>query len=378
MEAVGQLAGGVAHDFNNILTATLMQLDLLRREEGIAAELDAALADLQQQARRAADLTRSLLLFSRRQVMQVRPIDLNILLDQMLRMLRRVLGETITIEFRSLGRPAWIEADPGMVEQVAMNLCVNARDAMPRGGRLAIAIDSVTLDEADARRNPDACPGRFMRLAVSDSGMGMDEATMSRIFEPFFSTKEPGKGTGLGLATAFGIVQQHRGWIEVESAPGAGTTFRVFFPAAREQAVADTEHEATAARIPGGTETILLVEDEASVRRLMVDALSILGYRVLEAADGPAAIRRWEEHDGRIDLLISDLVMPGGMSGFDVAENLRTRVPELKVIIISGYSAGVAARHHQPSGAVTLLQKPCGAKAVARAVRECLDGRTAQ
>ena len=375
MEAIGQLAGGVAHDFNNILAAMLMQLGLLRLEPKLTPELVAALDQLGKGANRAATLTRQLLTFSRRQMLQMKPLDLNELLADLLKMLRRILGEHIDLVVEGQAAPLWIEADAGMVEQVVMNLCVNARDAMPQGGRLTIKTESFTLDATAAQTRHGAQPGTFVCLTVADTGCGMDEATQTRMFEPFFTTKEIGKGTGLGLATAYGIVRQHLGWIEVDSKLGQGSVFRVFLPARKKASPGlpdPAAPEVTAT--PHGKETILVVEDDEAVRSVAVRCLRRLGYRVLEAFNGVEALQRWNEHDGRIDLLLTDKVMPDGMNGLELAERLRQMSRNLKVIVSSGYSLDMTRPGAWSDQGIRFLAKPYELEALAVMVRTSLDG----
>ncbi len=371
MEAVGQLAGGVAHDFNNILAASLMQLGLLLYDPNLSPKMRSALKELEAGANRAASLTRQLLMFSRRQVMQVKPLDLNGLLADLVKMLRRLLGEHIDLVYHGETGDAWIEADKGMMEQVVMNLCVNARDAMPDGGRLAIGTREISISDTAGRTNPDARPGQYICLSVADNGCGMDEATLKRAFEPFFTTKEIGKGTGLGLATVFGIVKQHQGWIDVESQVGKGTVFRIYLPARIEASEDDTT--VVTSVIPRGQETILVVEDNDILRELTLDWLRQLGYRVLAAANGVEALKCWNQHGGRISLLLTDMVMPEGMSGLELAEQLRQMNSALKVIITSGYSLEIARRNVPAKRGVIYLSKPYEGSALAKAVRDCLD-----
>jgi signal transduction histidine kinase/DNA-binding response OmpR family regulator len=374
MEAVGQLAGGVAHDFNNILTGMMLHLGLLQNSPLLPPGMQEPLRELEGQAQRAAALTRQLLLFSRRQVMQTSPLDLRQLLDNMLKMLRRLLGETIAIEFAPPPALPLVQADAGMLEQVVMNLCVNARDAMPQGGRLIMALQEAEISPQEAQRNSEARPGRFVRLCVTDTGCGMNEKTLVRIFEPFFTTKEPGKGTGLGLATVFSIVKQHQGCVTVSSAPGVGSTFCVYWPVSTAQNSAESSPQAPA-HASGGTESILLVEDEQSVRDLTARALRNRGYRVLEAANGPEALRVWEQSGQRIDLLFSDVVMPQGLSGLDLARQLRVRKPDLKVILFSGYSNEAIAADRGLGKEMAYLSKPCSQETMVKTVRDCLDAK---
>jgi CheY-like chemotaxis protein len=311
-------------------------------------------------------------MFSRRQIIQVKPVDLNEVLRNLLKMLRRVLGEAISLEFRNEARRLWIEADSGMIEQVVMNLCVNSRDAMmPGGGTLTIETRFVEFGAEAARTHPDARPGKFVCLSVTDVGSGMDAIVMQRIFEPFFTTKEAGKGTGLGLATVYAIAKQHLGWIEVSSQVGKGTTFRVYFP--EMVAAAPVESEALDPQRLRGHETILVVEDEAAVRRMAVMSLQWFGYNVIEAATGPEAIRLWSRHQAEIDLLFTDMVMPEGMNGLDLAQRLRGTKPALKVIISSGYSTEIMESGVPAGLGIAYMPKPYEATALVRAVRKCLD-----
>jgi two-component system, cell cycle sensor histidine kinase and response regulator CckA len=329
------------------------------------------LEELEAEAGRAANLTRQLLLFSRRSVMQVKPATLNEVVANLLKMLRRLIGEHITVEWQPQPGLPLVEADLGMLEQVIMNLTINARDAMPRSGQLTLSTCAMELEEEDIKLHPDGRPGRFVCLSVADTGFGMDSNTLGRIFEPFFTTKEAGKGTGLGLATVYGIVAQHKGWIEVESEPGKGSTFHVYLPMMSETAKA----EKVAAREPvsRGNETILLVEDEQRVRQTIRQCLNTLGYRVLEARTANEALELWNRHGAQIDLLLTDMVMPDGMTGLELAEKLRAQRASLKVIISSGYSAEIVQQGHPAQSGVFYLPKPYVASALAAAVRKCLD-----
>ena len=372
MESVGQLAGGIAHDFNNILAAMMMNLSLLDSDPNLTAAMGESVQELTHEAKRAANLTRQLLLFSRRQIAQRKVLDLNEVLDNLLKMLRRLLGEHIELLPRAGNTPLWIEADPGMMEQVVMNLCVNARDAMPKGGRLVLKTQRADVDEPHAQRHAEARPGGFALLAVEDQGCGMDERTLARIFEPFFTTKDVGKGTGLGLATVYGIVKQHGGWVEVETLLGRGTVFRVYLPLVNKT-VASPAAEPGPEQLVGGSETILLVEDEPNVRGATAIFLRHLGYTIWEATNGLEALRLWREHGHRIRLLFTDMVMPEGMTGLDLTEQLRTQQPGLPVIISSGYSVELLGPHGRTAAGITYLPKPCEPAALARKVRECLE-----
>ena len=372
LEAIGQLAGGVAHDFNNILAVILMQSELITKRGGLPEPAREGIQQIRAAAERAANFTRQLLLFSRRQVMQPRDLDLNEVVTNLAKMLRRIIGEDVHLELHLHPAPLMTRADAGMLEQVLLNLAVNARDAMPEGGRLIIETTTREFTAEEAAALPDAQPGRYVGLRVSDTGCGIPPEILPRIFEPFFTTKEPGKGTGLGLATVFGIVKQHGGCLQVASEPGRGTTFEVFLPALAETAAAAS---ATASRPAprGGTETLLLVEDDSEVRALTRATLERHGYRVLEAPDGLAAIELWRQHCEAVALLLTDLVMPGGLNGRDLARRLRADRPQLKVIYTSGYSAELAGRELNPGPGEAFLQKPSAPELLLETVRRCLD-----
>ena len=373
MEAVGQLAGGIAHDYNNILTATLMQLGLLATHPEATPAIRAGVDELEKMAQRSASLTRQLLTFSRRQVVQIKVFDLNESIDNLVKMLRRLLGEHIELTLAKSARPMWIEGDPGMVEQVVTNLCVNARDAMmPRGGRLSLATEEVTLDASAPAANPESRPGSFIRLTVEDTGCGMDAMTIEHIFEPFFTTKELGKGTGLGLATVYGIAKQHHGWVEVSSEPERGSRFRVYFPVAAKVVPLPAPTAPVDARRHTGC--VLIVEDEETVRFIASRALQRSGYRVLEAIDGPDAIRLWSRHATEIDLLFSDMVMPNGLSGVDLARRFRAERPELKVVITSGYSMNLAKEGLPAGPDIAYLAKPYEVAGLTRLMHQTLEG----
>jgi signal transduction histidine kinase/integral membrane sensor domain MASE1 len=366
MEAVGRLAGGVAHDFNNLLTVITgrSQLLLSRLPSGDRLRRDIAL--VQQAAERAAGLTRQLLAFSRKQVLEPKVLDLNAVVTNIGNMLRRLIGEDIHVVTDLAPRLGRVQADPGQLEQVIVNLAVNARDAMPDGGRLTIETASVELDGDFARRHPGASAGPHVMLAVADTGIGMDAVTLSQIFEPFFTTKERGRGTGLGLSTVYGIVQQHHGFIVVESKPGQGTTFKIYLPSV-EGAVEVVETRGALTGSPRGSETVLLVEDEDEVRALAREVLEVNGYAVLEAANGGGALQISQRHPGPIHALLTDVVMPQ-ISGKELAQRLSLLRPDLKVLYMSGYTGdGVL----EPGRA--FLQKPFTPEALASKLRDLLD-----
>jgi two-component system cell cycle sensor histidine kinase/response regulator CckA len=374
LESIGQLAAGVAHDFNNILTVIQGYSDhLLARYDGDVA-LTNPLTQICTAAKRASTLTRQLLMFSRKQILQPKIIDLNAVLRNLSNMLVRLLGEDIAVETRYATALPALEADVGMIEQVIMNLAVNARDAMRKGGQLRITTATVEVDSMQAQQHPDARVGQAICLTVSDTGHGMDRKTLGRIFEPFFSTKEVGKGTGLGLATVYGIVKQHQGWIEVKSEVGAGATFQIFLPAAGKPLEPVAEAAAAPAAAKGRHETILLVEDEAIVREWVKEILEKCDYQVVEAAHGVEALKVWDEQNGKIDLLITDMIMPEGLTGGDLARQLKIRQPHLKVIYTSGYSSEIVSNEAGlPAG--PFLPKPYASPQLAQLVRDCLDAK---
>ncbi len=372
MEAVGQLSGGVAHDFNNLLTVIMGNLGLIRATGRTTPELDEPLLAISRAADRAANLTRQLLAFSRQQVMQTEDLDLNEVVANIAAMMRRLLGEPIEIQLGYAPQALMVNADPSMLEQVILNLCLNARDAMPHGGRLSLNTEVIEVDEASARKNVDARSGTFARLAVTDTGTGILPENLSRIFEPFFTTKEVGKGTGLGLASVYGIVQQHRGWVEVQSEPGHGATFQVFLPLLPTPQELPSE-PVKAAGIPGGTETILLVEDDTAVKMVAQITLTRLGYLVLSASTGNEALQIWQTHKSEIRLVLTDMVMPEGLSGRDIAERFKQDNPGIRIIFMSGYNANIAGTRFPQSGGDTFLGKPFEIEVLANTVRRCLD-----
>jgi two-component system cell cycle sensor histidine kinase/response regulator CckA len=371
MEAVGQLAGGVAHDFNNLLTVIggrcYLMLGKLGPDDALRREVEL----VRGAAERAARLTHQLLAFSRKQVLEPRVLDLNETVTGIEPLLRRLIGEDIEISVACGAELGRVKADAGQVEQVILNLAVNARDAMPQGGRLVLETANVTVDERAARRVPDLAPGCYVVLSVTDSGHGMDAATRAQIFEPFFTTKEVGKGTGLGLATVYGIVKQSGGFIEVESEPGRGASFKVYLPRV-EEAVAVPEP----AKAPGtlrGSETVLLVEDDESLRTFAREILTVQGYVVLEATSPADALRIQETHPGRIHLLLTDVVMPE-MNGRQLAERLKIARPDMVVLFMSGYTgAALGDRGEVAEFTGHLLPKPFTPDGLSRRVRDVLD-----
>jgi CheY-like chemotaxis protein len=363
----------VAHDFNNMMTVIQGHSGMLLAKSNLAPELLDGANAIYFAAERAATLTRQLLMFSRKNVMQPKSLDLRKVVSDLSKMLQRLLGETISLEFNPPPELPLVQADTGMVEQVIMNLAVNARDAMAKGGTLTISTNPVEVSETYVQTHPEARLGVFVCLRVSDTGCGMDPGTMARIFEPFFTTKEVGKGTGLGLATVYGIVKQHEGWIEVSSEVARGTTFNVFFPATSEPVKAPPPDTAHTTRVRGGHETILVVEDEPVLRDMAHLILQDCGYQVLEAGAGAEALQVWERHPGGIDLVLTDVVMPGGMSGRELAVRLLASQPQLKIIFTSGYNVDETNTDFFRRGGATFLQKPYTRIVLAKAVRETLD-----
>jgi len=372
MEAIGQLAAGVAHDFNNLLTVIQGYTQLLlavQQPGGMGRE---ALEKIIGATQRAAGLTSQLLTFSRKQVAQPKAVDLNKVVTNVTGMLRPLLGENIRLNLRPAATLPAIMADAAMLEQVLVNLAVNARDAMPKGGDLIVSTFTAEIDESYLKCRAQASAGAFVCLQVSDSGMGMDAATMERIFEPFFTTKGVGKGTGLGLATVYGIVKQHRGWVEVASQIGMGTTFKVFIPAVKSSAQ-HTDFIQNPETVRGGNETILVVEDEPALRELVTKVLRTYGYQVLEAAHGKDAIRVWRDTAIKPSLLLTDMMMPEGMTGWELAAKIRTESPDVKVLFTSGYSPEIFGTDVQFDARSNFLPKPYHPRLLARTVRSCLD-----
>ncbi len=369
MEAVGRLAGGVAHDFNNLLTVMLgysnLLLDQLAENPLLHQEVD----EIKRAATRAAGLTQQLLAFSRKQVLALRVVDLNRELDGMSGMLRQILGEDVSLEMRLKPDVGRVRVDPGQLEQVIMNLVINARDAMPEGGRLKLTTRDVALDERQARPR-GMTPGRYVQVEVSDNGSGMDEQTLARLFEPFFTTKEPGKGTGLGLSTAYGIVRQSGGSLYADSTMGEGSTFHILLPRVEEPLTAP---EAPArGGVARGSETVLLVEDEPLVRSLVHDILRKAGYQVLESGRGEEAVQIARRHEGTIHLLLTDVVMPG-MGGLETARHVLRLRPDIRVLYLSGYTDELVMRHGALGPGQAFMPKPFTPDALLRKVRELIE-----
>jgi signal transduction histidine kinase len=374
MEAVGRLAGGVAHDFNNLLTVITGYSDMLLASRDLKDAHRTALEEIRRSAERGGALTHQLLAFSRRQPMEARAIRINELVIQIQAMLRRLIGEDIELVTIPAASQDAVMADAGRLEQVIMNLVVNARDAMPEGGTLTIETGTLYLQESFSARQLGVKPGPHVTISITDTGLGMDEKTQSHLFEPFFTTKTPGKGTGLGLATAYGIIRQSGGAIAIVSQLGKGTTARIFLPLT-EKEVQATKGETSPEENLDGTETILLVEDEARVRKVMLDVLRRRGYRTLEANRGDEAVRLAKEFKGRIDLAVVDVVMPG-MSGPDVIRQIAPTRPKMRVLYVSGYTDEAIVHHHIPESGIDFLQKPFMPDELARKVRKVLDTRS--
>jgi signal transduction histidine kinase len=372
LEIIGQLAGGVAHDFNNILAAMLLNLEILQIPPQPPAEAQLALRELETLAKRASKLTQQLLLFSRRQALQLVRLEVNAAVSNLFNMIERLVGEEITCVWHPIARELWVEADSAMLDQAAMNLCLNAKDAMPNGGTLTLETSQEEFKADCVKLNPNSHPGQFACLRITDTGCGMGADVLKHLFEPFFTTKEIGKGSGLGLASTFGIANQHKGWMEVESIVGKGTSFSLYLPLA---VAVETVTAATpkALSLKGQNETILLVEDEAALLFITSRGLTILGYHVLTATNGPEALAVWEQHQNAIDLVITDMRMPKGLNGLELAEKLWEFKPSLKVIVMSGYSTEIAKENTEGNRNYTFLAKPFAINQLSETVRACLD-----
>ncbi len=371
MESIGRFAGGVAHDFNNILSAILGYSDLSLLELPQDHPLRESIEIIRESSRKAAMLTKQLLAFSRKQVMDPRPVDLNKIVESMSKMIERVIGEDIVLTLQQTPGEARVEADPAQIEQILMNLAVNARDAMPAGGRLTIQTATTVLTTSHTPDPQTASPGPYVVLSVNDTGDGIDPAIRDRVFEPFFTTKEQGKGTGLGLSTVYGIVNQHKGHIVLDTKPSEGTTFDIYFPAAKA-AVSEPRP-----RAPGdmrrGTETILVADDNASIRRLVKDMLVPLGYHVLTAPNGHKALETGRVVSGKIDLLVSDVIMPG-MNGQELARQIQTRYPGIRVLFMSGHAGDTLLQRGVETTRHAFIQKPFTRDTFLGKLRQVLDG----
>jgi PAS domain S-box-containing protein len=371
MESLGRLAGGIAHDFNNLLTAIMGNASLALLDLDEKNPVAAQLRDVNQAAERASALTRQLLAFSRRQIIEPKPLSLNDLINNLNKLMIRVIGEDVELRVRLDAEPSTVLIDPGQFEQVLINLAVNARDAMPDGGELGFETANAVLDEEYCSAHPPVRPGRFVMLTVRDTGHGMSDAVRQRIFEPFFTTKEQGRGTGLGLAMVFGAVTQAEGTVEVDSEPGKGTTFKVYLPQVEAPAEAIAPADASG-RPERGTETILVVEDDPAVLQLVRSTLRRLGYTVLEAQNGAAAIELAGRAAGPIHLLLTDVVLPG-MNGRELAERLLTTRPEMRVLYTSGYTEDVIVHRGVVDAGVSFIGKPHTPRALARKIRQVLE-----
>jgi PAS domain S-box-containing protein len=373
MEAVGQLAGGVAHDFNNLLMLIQAHNERLRERIGSNDPAHKDAVEIEHAVVRAASLTRQLLAFSRKQVLQPKVLDLNVVLTEVAKMLDRLIGKNIELKVAQ-GQFLWrVKADPGQMEQVILNLAVNARDAMPHGGKLLIETGNIELDESYARSHEGVAPGQYVRLTVADTGMGMDVETQARMFEPFFTTKEPGKGTGLGLATVYGVVKQTGGWIWVSSEPGEGTRFEIYLPQIEEveKSMTTSTKKATTISAPQGTETVLLVEDQDGIRELVGEFLRRKGYTVLRAVDGDEALRLAAEHHDEIDLLLTDILMPN-IGGRELAKRLTQLRPQMRVLFMSGYPEHTSLGGEAMGPPAAVLQKPFSMDNLACKIRNVL------
>jgi two-component system cell cycle sensor histidine kinase/response regulator CckA len=374
LDAVGRLAGGVAHDFNNLLGIILGQSETLL-EQSADESTTHRLQVIKESVERGAALTRQLMAFGKQQVLETKVLNFNLILDKVEKLVQLGIGENIELEVQTDPQLGNIEADPGQLEQVLLNLALNARDAMPAGGKLTITTANLHLNEAYADRRVIVKPGRYVQVVVSDTGCGMDQQTQSRVFEPFFTTKEPGKGTGLGLASVYGIVKQSGGYIWVYSEPGHGTVFKIYLPMV-EAATESSRYAGRGEELPRGSETILMVEDDAALREVTYDFLQHVGYRVIPSGSPDEALQLAELHEGPIDFLLTDMIMPK-MKGHQLAARLGETRPEMKVLFVSGYTDRILREgvHEVLEGGVAFLQKPYTHHALVRKIRETLDSK---
>ncbi|NLH49529.1 MAG: response regulator [Myxococcales bacterium] len=370
LESIGRLAGGVAHDFNNILTGILGYADLLTDPDFDPKTMRETAGEIRRAAERASNITQQLLAFSRRQMIKPQSVNLNTIIGDSTKMLKRLIGEHIDLMIQPVTEECFVHLDVGQMEQVLVNLVVNARDAMPDGGMVMIRIDPVVLTESDCEDSQDRLPGSYARISITDTGVGMAEEELKHIFEPFFTTKEVGKGTGLGLSTVYGIIQQNNGFIEVESRLGIGTTFRIYLP--RVSAVEPMPVKQEVEVLPGGSETILVAEDEPMVRQLACRILERQGYRVLEAEDGKVALEVLEKYDGRLDLVLTDVIMPQ-MNGKQLIEKLSTLRKGFKILYMSGYTEDILGHHGVLDEKTHFIAKPFTIETLTYKVREVLD-----
>ena len=372
MESIGRLAGGVAHDFNNVLSVIIGYSELLLTKIPPDDPIHKKIKAIYDSGSKAATLTRQLLAFSRKQLLERKVISINTIIQDFLKILGKIVGEDIVFKTYLCKESCTVEADPGQIEQILMNLIVNAKDAMPRGGEIIIETALVRLDEMYTDKHIEVKPGQYVLLAISDTGEGMDEEVMSKIFDPFFTTKEQSKGTGLGLATVYGIVKQHDGYIYVYSEKNKGTTFKIYLPASNKTAE-ETESKSVAGALPQGNETILIVDDNPSIRQLIIETLKPLGYHCLQAASGKEAIDVIRKYDGEVHLLLTDVVMPY-MNGRELAEKIRKERPDIKIIFMSGYTENIIAHHGVLEQGINYISKPITPIALTQKIKIVLHG----
>ena len=372
MESIGRLAGGVAHDFNNVLSVILGYSELLLNQIPSDDPIHRKIKAIYESGSKAATLTRQLLAFSRKQLLERKVISINTIIQDFLKILGKIVGEDIVFTTYLCEEDCTVEADPGQIEQILMNLIVNAKDAMPHGGEIIIETALVRLDELYTDKHVEVKPGQYVLLSVSDTGEGMDEEVMSKIFDPFFTTKGQGKGTGLGLATVYGIVKQHDGYIYVYSEKNKGTTFKIYLPASNKTAE-DTESKSVTGALQQGNETILIVDDNPSIRQLIIETLKPLGYQCLQAASGKEAIDVVRKYDGEVHLLLTDVVMPY-MNGRELAEKIRKERPDIKIIFMSGYTENIIAHHGVLEQGINYISKPITPIALTQKIKIVLHG----